>query len=119
MIIVTKIFSFAAAHTLPDHKGLCKNLHGHNYKLEVTVGAEYLNENFMIIDFGELKNIINENIIKKYDHAYLNAFFENPTAEVIVREMFSTLDEIFKEKYVNLIKIKLWETDTCFAEYRR
>lgn len=119
MITVTKIFSFAAAHYLPNHSGLCKNLHGHNYKLEITVGKEKLNSNSMIIDFGKLKEIVNKEIIEKYDHSYLNEFFLVPTAEEMVIVFYGKLRTIFEELFISLVSVKLWETDSCFAEIKR
>lgn len=119
MITVTKIFSFAAAHYLPNHLGLCKNLHGHNYKLEITVGKEKLNSNSMIIDFGKLKEIVNKEIIEKYDHSYLNEFFLVPTAEEMVIVFYRKLQTIFEELFISLVSVKLWETDSCFAEIKR
>lgn len=118
MITATKIFSFAAAHYLPNHSGLCKNLHGHNYKLEITVGKDKLNSNSMIIDFGKLKEIVNKEIIEKYDHSYLNEFFMVPTAEEMVIAFHSKLNIIFKELFLSLISVKLWETDTCYVEIK-
>jgi len=116
MITVTKIFSFAAAHYLPNHSGVCKHLHGHNYKLEITVGKERLNSNSMVIDFGKLKEIVNKEIIEKYDHSYLNEFFPVPTAEEMVIVFYDKLNVVLKELFVSLISVRLWETDSCFAE---
>ena len=120
MITITKIFKFEASHLLPIHQGKCKNLHGHSYKLEVTVGAKQLNEQDMVMDFGDLKEIVNKEIINKLDHQHLNQFYINPTAENMVIDFFNKInDGLFGFNFVFLDSIRLWETDTCFAEKRR
>ncbi|HDM22763.1 MAG TPA: 6-carboxytetrahydropterin synthase, partial [Methanomicrobia archaeon] len=60
---------FDAAHRIPDHSGKCKNLHGHTYKLIVTMEGEV--KDGMVIDFEDMKNIVDP-VIEKYDHSYLN-----------------------------------------------
>lgn len=72
----TKEFTFDCAHMLSGHKGACKNLHGHTYKLLVTVSADelqFLDESSkgMIMDFKDLKEIVNQEIISKFDHAFV------------------------------------------------
>ena len=74
MISVTKIFTFDSAHNLINYDGACKNLHGHTYKLEVTVSGE-INDMGMICDFNELSFLIKNNIISKLDHRYINDIF--------------------------------------------
>lgn len=112
MITVTKIFTFDSAHHLPFHKGKCKNLHGHTYKLEVTVCGRP-DENGMLIDFGDLKKIVSEKIIEKYDHKNLNEFFEHPTAEIMVGSIALELAETIP----GISKVRLWETPTSYAEW--
>ena len=132
-IEVTKIFRFEAAHKLPNYEGDCANLHGHSYKLEVTVRRafgkalafenEYDNDTstlpateYMVMDFKELSKIVKENIIKDVDHKYLNDIFEYPTAE----NMVYTFAEILHNKLpsnVFLVRVRLWETESSFAEY--
>lgn len=116
MISVTKIFTFDAAHCLPFHKGKCKEVHGHTYKLEVTVTGP-MDENEILIDFSDLKSIVNEQIVDKYDHKMLNDFFTYPTAEHMVGIFASVLCCHFAEKEMDVIRIKLWETPTSFAEW--
>ena len=121
MTTVTKIFKFEACHHLPHYEGACHNLHGHSYKLEVTVGGtvETSTDNpkcGMIIDFKDLKKIVNEVAVDKYDHSYLNDFFPNPTAEIMVKQI--AVDIISRlPRNVYLVSCKLWETDTSYAEY--
>ena len=122
MTTVTKIFEFEACHKLPHYEGACHNLHGHSYKLEVTVkGNIKRNPNNpkcgMIIDFKDLKSIVKDVVIDKYDHSYLNDHFPNPTAEIMVEsiamDIINSLDT-----GIDLVSCKLWETSTSYAEYR-
>jgi len=118
MISITKIFEFAAAHHLPYHEGLCKNIHGHGFKLEITVtGAIQTNGSAtgMIIDFKELKNIVNKVILVHLDHTDLNDIFENPTAETMAKHIADNLNLIFST--VKIVKVRLWETSTSYATW--
>ena len=108
---ISKEFVFDAAHKLLWHKGKCQNLHGHTYKLIVTVEGQ-LNENGIVMDFGDLKKIIVNHVISKLDHKHLNEIFENPTAENIVIWIWSQL----KHK-LNLYEIRLWESPTSCVVY--
>ena len=122
MITVTKLFTFDACHHLPHYEGACHNLHGHTYKLEVTVTGQVITDKTnpkcgMIIDFKDLKKVVNEAVVDKYDHANLNDFFENPTAEIMVEHIGV---EIIKAlpKGVSLVSVKLWEKiDSGYAEF--
>lgn len=105
-MIIIKEFSFDSAHQLFWHPGKCKNLHGHTYKLQVGIEGN-LNSNGIVMDFGELKDKVNKEIIEKYDHQNLNIFFLNPTAELMAKEIFETLSSYFSVAF-----IKLWETPT-------
>lgn len=115
MISVTKIFTFDSAHNLINYEGACKNLHGHTYKLEVTVSGK-LNDRGMICDFNELSFLIKDNIISKLDHKYLNDVLDfNPTCEMMVKWMWDECKKIFVDKAYAIKKIVLWETSTSFA----
>ena len=139
MIRITKEFKFEMAHALHGYDGLCKNIHGHSYKLWVTVKGEVRNENGhtkdgMVIDFAELKEIVKPEIIDKYDHSLvLNAnsphasidfsAFEKvfylpyqPTSENLVMD-FATIIESKIPKRITLCKVVLSETATSFAEW--
>lgn len=118
-VSVTKSFGFEAAHFLPDYDGACSNLHGHSYKMQVTVGGSVDEASGMIIDFTRLKSIVNSEVINKYDHKYLNDFFEMPTAENMVQSFYDTLDVQFTKIGLTLESVKLWETESSFAECRR
>ena len=121
MTTVTKLFEFEACHHLPHYDGACHNLHGHSYKLEVTVSGQVSkNENDpkcgMIIDFKDLKSIVKSVAVDKYDHSNLNEFFPNPTAEIMVKQI--AVDIMSKlPQGVYLMSCKLWETSTSYAEW--
>ncbi len=144
MLSVTKIFTFACAHSLPNHNGLCRNIHGHNYKLEVTIGGPVNPTNGdssqgMVIDFSELSNIIKQAVIEPYDHAlilpkdnespfksedtkiiYING--DRSTAERMILDIKDRIAlaisniEVFNKR-IEVVKLKLWETDTSFVEW--
>lgn len=121
MTTVTKLFEFEACHHLPHYDGACHNLHGHSYKLEVTVSGQVSKDKKdpkcgMIIDFKDLKAIVKSVAVDKYDHSNLNEFFPNPTAEIMVKQI--AVDIISKlPQEVYLMSCKLWETSTSYAEW--
>ena len=100
---VGREFYFDAAHSLPEYKGECEQVHGHTYKLEVVVRGK-LNDSGMVLDFEELKKVVEKRVIGKLDHKNLNEFFEMPTCEKIAEWIFKEL-----EKEISLSSIKLWE----------
>lgn len=112
MIEITKKFTFEAAHQLKWHKGKCINLHGHTYKLRVSVNGE-VNENGIIVDFTDLKEVVNSAVINKLDHTFLNDIIDNPTAENLVVWIWKQL----KPK-IHISEIRLYETPTSYATYR-
>lgn len=113
---VTKIFTFDSAHNLVNYNGKCENLHGHTYKLEVTVEGKPDNDG-IVIDFIKLKKIVDESIIEKLDHKYLNECFKfNTTCENMVVWMWNELKPLLKTSLYHLYKIRLWETPTSYSE---
>lgn len=114
---ITKIFTFEASHSLPNHNGKCANLHGHSYKLEVTVSGQIKkatgeSDEGMIMDFADIKKIVKENILDTCDHQNLNDIFEFvTTAENIAVHFMNVL----MSAGLNCTEIKLWETATSFA----
>lgn len=120
VILTVGNFEFEAAHNLIDYKGKCANLHGHSYKLSVSVTGEVDENTGMVADFGEIKKIIKSEIIDQYDHTYLNDMFEsNPTAENMVVDFWFMLHKALYEKFgndVQLYSVKLWETSGNCAE---
>ena len=139
MIRITKEFKFEMAHALHGYDGSCKNIHGHAYKLRVTVKGEAREEkghkkDGMVIDFAELKEVVKPEIIDKYDHSLvlnansphasidLSAFEKvfylpyQPTSENLVMA-FATIIQSKMPKRITLCKVVLSETATSFAEW--
>lgn len=116
---------FAAAHQLRNYRGKCENLHGHNYKVQVTVEGEDLNSIGLLADFTELKGALRE-ITEFLDHKFLNEiepFTEiNPSAENVAKyiadRLQAQLDAGASEVPVFIAAVKVWETDTSTATYR-
>lgn len=116
MFEITKRFTFEASHQLPWHGGKCKRLHGHSYKLEVTLCSESLNDNGIVIDFDVLSQIVDKAVVQRFDHQHLNEFFANPTAEVLALEIYRMVATILKangEDVIRVSSVKLWETEKC------
>lgn len=113
---LTKQFKFEAAHSLPNHDGKCRNLHGHSYVLEVTVSGEKHTsgpKEGMVVDFADISKIVNEHIINKWDHQFLNDVVPFvTTAENLAEECF----KILEIKGLQVERIKLWETAKSFVE---
>jgi 6-pyruvoyltetrahydropterin/6-carboxytetrahydropterin synthase len=114
---------FAAAHNLRNYKGKCENLHGHNYKVRVTLAGPQLDEVGLLYDFVHLKQVI-QGVIRTLDHKYLNELkpFDvlNPSAENIAKHIY---DESAKQmrKAANgaeISSITVWESDVTAATYR-
>lgn len=109
-------YEFDAAHFLPHHEGLCKNIHGHRYKVEIEISGSRQSagpESGMLMDFGTLDKIMKP-IIARLDHTSLNARFSNPTAENMVMELFFEIQEQLPKR-VALKKLTLWETPRSCA----
>lgn len=114
---IGKTFEFEACHKLPDEDiyGKCRNLHGHRYELLVEICGN-VNEFGWLCDFKVLKEIIQKEVLSKYDHAYLNDFFKIPTVEIIAASIFEDLSNIMKDQSFEIHKIRLFETRTSYAE---
>ena len=141
-IRITKQFTFEAGHALYGYDGKCKNLHGHSYKLSVTVvGSPITDPNHvkfgMVIDFGDLKKIVNEEIVDVFDHA--TVFNKNtphlelanelikrehhviltdyqPTTEMMIIDFAEKIKNRLPE-HIKLYSLKLRETESSFAEW--
>ena len=122
MYHLTILTHFAAAHNLLNYQGDCENLHGHNWKVEVTVNTENLDKAGLGIDFKILKKHTKE-IMNYLDHKYLNdldAFAGiSPSSEHISRFVYDRLAESLAEYDVSLEKITVWESDNAYATYTR
>ena len=141
-IRITKQFSFETGHALYGYDGKCKNVHGHSYKLSVTVIGNPITDSTnvkfgMVIDFGDLKKIVKEEIVDVFDHATVfnkntphvelakelsdrghNVLLVNyqPTSEMMVID-FAKKIKTRLPKHINLHSLKLQETESSFAEW--
>ena len=111
---------FAAAHNLINYQGDCENLHGHNWKVEVTVGAKELDKAGLGIDFKILKRDTKV-LLEMLDHKYLNELepFKtvSPSSENIARFLFEKLSETLNNGNVIVEKVNVWESEYACASY--
>ncbi len=112
---VTKEFVFDAAHNLPNYHGKCERLHGHTYRLHVTVEAPVDPETGIAFDFSSLGGVVKSEIIGPLDHTYLNEKIHNSSAENVALWIWARLREKLP---VQLVEVKLWETPTSSVTYR-
>jgi len=108
---ISKDFTFSASHQLPSHPGKCKNLHGHNYKVRLTMTGELDTKTRMVEDFYTISEQFKESIDRHFDHAHLNDHFTEPTAEVIACYILGVM-RAYDKRYTS---VTVWETDDCFA----
>ncbi|MEK6691343.1 MAG: 6-carboxytetrahydropterin synthase QueD [Nitrospirota bacterium] len=111
---------FSAAHQLRGYDGKCERLHGHNWRVNVHVTAERLNEIGLAIDFHELKKIAEE-ILFPLDHSNLNEVFPfteiNPSSENIAKWVYDNLKKKISGKNVQVSMVTVWESETASATY--
>jgi 6-pyruvoyltetrahydropterin/6-carboxytetrahydropterin synthase len=112
---------FAAAHQLKMVAKKCENLHGHNWKVEVCVAGENLNDAGVLVDFGELKQNVSE-IMAKLDHNFLNEldhFDDNnpPSSENIALYIANSLQTMLKNPEVRVTSVTAWESENACATY--
>jgi 6-pyruvoyltetrahydropterin/6-carboxytetrahydropterin synthase len=115
---IRKQFAFEAAHVLPYHNGKCSRLHGHSYRLDVTVEGALAADGpatGMVVDFDELSRIVRATIVDKLDHTHLNDTIENPTSENIAVWIWKRLHS----EVPGLAELTLWETANACAIVRR
>jgi 6-pyruvoyltetrahydropterin/6-carboxytetrahydropterin synthase len=140
-IRVTKIFHFEMAHALWNYDGACRNIHGHSYVLFVTLIGTPVNDinnpkNGMVVDFGDIKKIVKDNIVKEFDHALVISKFGDyhkinpleqmfgkvkvvdyqPTVENLLIH-FSGLIKSSLPENIRLFSVKLQETGSSYAEW--
>ena len=142
MIRITKIFSFETAHVLYGYDGKCKNVHGHSYKLFVTLKGIPIDDihhekNGMVMDFGDLKSIVKEEVVDVWDHAImLNALSPHqilgkdlekqghkviycnyqPTCENMLYDIAKKIKSRLPN-HVQLVYLKLHETENSYGEW--
>jgi 6-pyruvoyltetrahydropterin/6-carboxytetrahydropterin synthase len=137
MLFIKKELSFCAAHRLPDHRGKCRFIHGHNYKVVVTLTSSKVDKNGMVMDFSHVKNIVGEYLDENYDHRLIlegndpllgilkealpaeqskniKAFPGTPTAENMA-ELFLSELRIILSGEVSVVGVEVWETPTACA----
>ena len=112
--------SFAAAHNLINYQGDCENLHGHNWRVEVTVAARELDEAGLGIDFKILKKLTNK-LLDELDHKYLNDLkpfqTSSPSSENISRYLFERLSATLNNENVTVERVNVWESENACASY--
>lgn len=120
MVALTLTFAFEAAHCLEGYEGECGRLHGHTYRLEVTVKGP-VQANGMVVDFSALKSLVRETVIKRVDHQYLNEVFPFvPTCENLILRFWQDLEEALKPyPSLTLEELVLWETPEARARLVR
>ncbi|HTM48803.1 MAG TPA: 6-carboxytetrahydropterin synthase QueD [Bryobacteraceae bacterium] len=112
--------TFAAGHALRGYRGKCENVHGHNYRVQLTLEGPELNAIGLLVDFVEVKRLIH-GVVDRLDHQFINDLppFDvvNPSAENLAKYFY---DEISLKlgKAVRLGQVKIWETDITSATYR-
>jgi len=123
MFEVTIEESFSAGHALRNYHGKCENVHGHNYRCQVTLAGKELDEIGLLVDFVALKKTVHA-VLDRLDHQWLNDLppFDklNPSAENIARYIHDEVEAGLQiPSGVGIQSVKLWETDTCSATYRK
>lgn len=141
---ITTRLEFDAGHRIPHHNSQCRNLHGHRYVIEITLGGDIIkkeqtSENGMVMDFSDVKRIARESVVDVWDHAFLVyekdgvvldflntlpdhktvILKEVPTAENMAAEAFRILQDEYQDTYGNhlkLMRVRLYETPNSWAD---
>jgi 6-pyruvoyltetrahydropterin/6-carboxytetrahydropterin synthase len=115
--------TFAAGHALRNYKGRCENVHGHNFRVQVTIEGERLDDTGMLVDFLDVKKSMQE-VIERLDHQFLNEIppfdVKNPSAENIAEHFYETMSRDLDKNPVaiRIREVKVWETEIQSATYR-
>jgi len=114
--------TFAAGHALRNYKGSCEDVHGHNFRVRVTVAGEQLDSTGLLVDFLELKSLIDA-VVAYLDHKFINDLppFDqiNPSAENLAKYFYDRVSVGVKNDVpVRISEVCVWETDTSSAVYR-
>ena len=117
-MLLSKDFTFDAAHNLIHYHGKCERLHGHTYRLRVTLEGQPDAEG-MIMDFIELKQIVRERVLSRLDHAYLNDILPQPSAENIAVWIWNELAENVARENCRLYEVSVWETASSCVTVRK
>ena len=121
MYLTTIATTFSAAHFLREYEGRCENLHGHNWRVEVTVRCTELDRAGMGLDFRLLKEKT-ANVLGLLDHSVINEKGPfttlNPSSENLARYIFEEMTGALDDTRVTMHAVKVWESETSWAEYR-
>jgi 6-pyruvoyltetrahydropterin/6-carboxytetrahydropterin synthase len=115
--------TFAAAHALRNYKGSCENVHGHNFRVQVTIQGDQLDQTGMLVDFLDVKDLMQQ-VILKLDHRHLNEVepfdVRNPSAENIAEYFYTEITGglVSTPVPIRISEVKVWETDIQSASYR-
>jgi 6-pyruvoyltetrahydropterin/6-carboxytetrahydropterin synthase len=114
--------TFAAGHALRNYKGKCENVHGHNYRVRVTIAGEQLDDAGLLVDFGDVKRLMG-GAIEYLDHRFINDLppFDqiNPSAENMAKYFYDKVSAgMQSDAPVRIAEVRVWETDTSSAVYR-
>ena len=117
-VIIKK--SFSAAHLLKEINGICEELHGHNFAVEVSVISPALNRDGILIDFRTLKKWIDD-VIDEFDHKYLNDIDSfkgvNPTTEIIAKLIFDRIAKKICHHHLEISRVTVWESEDAGVSY--
>jgi 6-pyruvoyltetrahydropterin/6-carboxytetrahydropterin synthase len=120
MYELTIITRFSAAHQLRNFKGKCEKLHGHNWKIEVSLTGDKLNEAGLLMDFKDVRDSTNK-ILEELDHSFLNEISrfksKNPSSENIAAYIFEKLSDELNTGHIRVAKVTAWESDFANASY--
>jgi 6-pyruvoyltetrahydropterin/6-carboxytetrahydropterin synthase len=114
MIRVKRSFRFEASHVLPRHPGKCRNLHGHSFRLTVTVEAPIDPRTGIALDFADLKATVHREVVDRLDHRHLNEILDEPTAENLAVWSWQRLAAALP----GLAEVELHETESSSVVYR-
>jgi len=121
MFEISVDYTFAAGHALRNYKGKCENVHGHNYKVRVTLAGEQLNASGLLMDFVELRTELRR-LGEELDHHFLNDIppFDqlNPSAENLAKYFCDEITPQVTNQGLRVEGVTVWETDTTSATYR-
>ena len=113
--------TFAAGHALRNYHGKCENVHGHNYRVLVTIQGQQLDSIGLLVDFVEVKKLMGR-VVDRLDHQFINelAPFDiiNPSAENMAKYFYDEISTGLGASPVRVGEVKVWETDTASATYR-
>lgn len=117
--------TFAAGHALRGYRGKCENVHGHNYRVQVTIEGERLDSAGLLVDFVEIKRVMHA-VVDRLDHKFLNDLppfdVQNPSAENMAKYFYDEISGRIGERNfevpVRVGQVKIWETDISTATYR-